>query len=80
MRDHDRWMVARDALLLKVRGRRESSSLPRLVDLVLARALVSAGTIADELGVTPRAAQTLVADLGLRELTGRERYRAWGIL
>ncbi|NGM38530.1 DUF1612 and helix-turn-helix domain-containing protein [Methylobacterium sp. DB0501] len=80
MRDHDRWMLAREGLLLKVRGRRGSSSLPRLIDLVLARPLVSATTIADELGVTPRAAQTLVAELGLRELTGRGRYRAWGIL
>ncbi|WP_063928369.1 RHE_PE00001 family protein [Methylobacterium aquaticum] len=80
MRDHDRWMLAREGLLLKVRGRRGNSSLPRLIDLVLARPLVSTTTIADELGVTPRAAQTLVAELGLRELTGRERYRAWGIL
>ncbi|WP_353890320.1 helix-turn-helix domain-containing protein [uncultured Methylobacterium sp.] len=30
--------------------------------------------------VTPRASQTLVAELGLRELAGRERFRAWGIL
>ena len=80
MRDHDRWMLAREGLLLKVRGRRGSSSLPRLIELVLARPLVSATIIADELGVTPRAAQTLVAELGLRELTGRGRYRAWGIL
>jgi len=80
MRDHDRWMLAREGLLLKVRGRRGNSSLPRLIDLVLARPLVSTTTIADQLGVTPRAAQTLVAELGLRELTGRERFRAWGIL
>jgi hypothetical protein len=80
MRDHDRWMLAREGLLLKVRGRRGSSSLPRLIELVLARPLVSNTIIADELGVTPRAAQILVAELGLRELTGRERYRAWAIL
>jgi hypothetical protein len=80
MRDHDRWMLAREGLLLKVRGRRGSSSLPRLIELVLARPLVSTTTIADELGVTPRAAQTLVAELGLREITGRERFRTWGIL
>ena len=36
--------------------------------------------IAAELGVTARAAQDLVAALGLREITGRGRYRAWGIL
>ena len=73
-------MLAREGLLLKVRGRRGSSKLPRLIDLVLARPLVSAATIANALGVTPRAAQTLVAELDLRELTGRGRYRAWGIL
>jgi hypothetical protein len=80
MRDHDRWMLAREVLQAKVKGKRGSSSLPRLIDLVLARPLVSTTTIADALGVSPRAAQTLVAELGLRELTGRERYRAWGIL
>jgi hypothetical protein len=36
--------------------------------------------IAEELHITPRAAQNLVADLGLREATGRGRYRAWGII
>ena len=36
--------------------------------------------IAHELKITPRAAQNLVAALGLREATGRLRYRAWGIL
>ncbi|GJD66932.1 RHE_PE00001 family protein [Methylobacterium frigidaeris] len=80
MSDHDRWMLSREVLRANVRGRRANSSLPRLIDLVLARPLVSTTTIADELGVTPRAAQTLVAELGLRELTGRGRYRAWGIL
>ena len=41
---------------------------------------LSAGLIARELKVTPRAAQDLVAELSLREMTGRGRYRAWGIL
>ena len=54
--------------------------LPALIDLVLARPLLSAGMVAAELGLTARAAQDLVADLGLREITGRGRYRAWSIL
>ena len=42
---------------------------PTAIDpLVLVRPLVSAGMIAAELGITPRAAQDLVADLGLREM------------
>ncbi len=36
--------------------------------------------IAQELGVTQRAAQDMVRELGLREATGRGRYRAWGIV
>ena len=78
--DHDRWLAARVLLLRKCEGRRTTSRLPGLVDLVLARPIVSAGMIAKALDVTPRAAQDLVADLELREMTGRGRYRAWGVL
>jgi hypothetical protein len=51
-----------------------------LIDLVLTHPIASAGMIVKELGVTPRAAQNLVAEFGLLEVTGRERYRAWGIV
>ena len=80
MKDHDRWLLARRQLEGKLTGRRSSSKLPALVEFVLARPIASAGMIAAALGVTPRAAQTMVAELGLREITGRGRYRAWGIL
>jgi hypothetical protein len=61
-------------------GRRVTSRLPALLDYVLIRPIVSAGMIAAELGITPRAAHDLVAELGLRETTRSGRYRAWGIL
>jgi hypothetical protein len=80
IKDHDRWRLSRDVLERKLSGRRMHSKLPALVDFVLARPLVSAGMIAAELGVTARAAQDLVAELGIREMTGRGRYRAWGVL
>ncbi len=80
LKAHDRWLIARTVLSRKLVGRRSSSRLPALVDYVLSRPIVSAGMIAKGLGITPRAAQNLVAELGLREATGRERYRAWGIL
>jgi len=80
IKDHDRWLLARRLLERKLAARRKHSKLPALIDLVLARPLVSAGMIAAELGVTPRAAQDLVAELGIREMTGRGRYRAWGVL
>jgi hypothetical protein len=80
MKDHDRWLLARRHLEVKLKTRRSSSRLPALVEFILARPIASAGMIATELGVTPRAAQTMVAELGLREITGRGRYRAWGIV
>lgn len=80
LKDHDRWLTARTLLARKLDGRRSTSRLPALLDYVLTRPVVSAGMIAEELKVTPRAAQDMVAELGLREATGRGRYRAWGIL
>lgn len=80
LKQHDRWLLARLALLRKLDGRRSTSRLPELIEYVISRPLVSAGMIAKELDITPRAAQNLVAELGLREATGRGRYRAWGVL
>jgi hypothetical protein len=80
LKQHDRWALARTLLLRKLDGRRSTSRLPELIEYVISRPLVSAGMIAKELAFTPRTAQSLVAELGLREATGRMRYRAWGIL
>jgi hypothetical protein len=80
LKQHDRWLLARTLLLRNLDGRRSTSRLPELIEFVLSRPLISAGMIAKELGVTPRGAQNLVAELGLREATGRGRYRAWGVL
>jgi Protein of unknown function (DUF1612)/HTH DNA binding domain len=79
LKEHDRLMLARTQLMHRLSHRRKTSHLPALIDLVLARPLVSATLIADELAISARAAQNLVTELGLRELTGRGRYRAWGI-
>ena len=80
LKDHDRWILARELLTRKCAGKRSTSKLPDLVTLALATPLLTAGMIAKALGVSPRAAQDLVAELGLREATGKARYRAWGIL
>jgi Protein of unknown function (DUF1612)/HTH DNA binding domain len=80
LKDYDRLLLVRQSFEGKIEKRRGNSKLPALVELIMARPLASAGMIAKELGVTPRAAQDMVKKLGLRELTGRGRYRAWGIL
>ncbi|OLP57422.1 hypothetical protein BJF92_23650 [Rhizobium rhizosphaerae] len=64
----------------KLVGRRASSKLPELIELVMARPLVHTGTIAKALEVTPEAALRIFEELGLREMTRRGRFRAWGAL
>lgn len=80
LKQHDRWLLARSLLIRKLDGRRSTSRLPELIEYVISRPLVSAGMVAKVLDITPRAAQNLVAELDLREATGRGRYRAWGVL
>ncbi len=80
LKEHDRLALARTLLERKLDGRRTSSRLPELVDLVLAKPLVSAKMVAKTLDVTPQAARRIVLELGLREMTGRGRFRAWGVI
>ncbi|MBY3257168.1 DUF1612 and helix-turn-helix domain-containing protein [Rhizobium laguerreae] len=80
LKEHDRLALARKMMERRLVGRRTSSKLPGLIELVISRPLVSAGMVAKELAVTPRAALRIVEELGLREMTGRGRFRAWGIL
>ena len=80
LNEHDRLALARKMMERKLQGRRASSKLPELVELVMATPLVHAGTVTKTLGVTPQAARRIVAELGLREMTGRGRFRAWGII
>ncbi|MBB6488866.1 hypothetical protein GGD46_006189 [Rhizobium lusitanum] len=80
LKEHDRLALARKMMERKLQSRRVSSKLPELVDLVMATPLVHAGTITKSLGVTPQAARRIVAELGLREMTGRGRFRAWGLV
>jgi hypothetical protein len=80
MKEHDRLALARNMMERKLAGRRTSSKLPELVELVMAKPLVSAGMVAKTLEVTPQAARRIVLELGLREMTGRGRFRAWGLI
>ncbi len=79
LKEHDRLALAHTMMERKLAGRRTSSKLRELVELVMARPLVSAGMVAETLGVTPQAARRIVVEHGSREMTGRGRFRAWGI-
>ncbi|MBX5082627.1 DUF1612 and helix-turn-helix domain-containing protein [Rhizobium lentis] len=80
LKEHDRLTLAKTMMDRKLEGRRTSSKLPALVELVMAKPLVSAGMVAKTLEVTPQAARRIVLELGLREMTGRGRFRAWGVI
>ena len=80
LKEHDRLVLARQMMMRKLEGRRTSSRLPELVDLVMARPLISAGMVSKTLEVTPQGARRIVQELGLREMTGRGRFRAWGVV
>ncbi|SCY90757.1 RHE_PE00001 family protein [Rhizobium sp. NFACC06-2] len=79
-KEHDRLALARQMMERKLLGRRTSSKLPELIELVMAKPLVSAGMVTKTLEVTPQAARRIVSELGLREMTGRGRFRAWGVV
>ncbi|WP_026187704.1 RHE_PE00001 family protein [Ensifer sp. BR816] len=70
----------RDRFQRKLQGKRSSSNLPRLAELLIARPIVSASVIMKELKVSHRGALNLVAELGVREVTGRDSFRAWGVI
>ncbi|WP_457093114.1 helix-turn-helix domain-containing protein [Microvirga sp. P5_D2] len=60
-----------------------NSKLPELVRLFLSRLLVTVPLGAKLLQVTPKAVDLMLVQLGgalPRELTGRARFRAWGIV
>jgi hypothetical protein len=80
MKEHDRLTLARQSMERRLIGRRQTSKLPALIELVISRPLVSAGMIVKAVGVTPQAARRIVLELGLREMTGRGRFRAWAVL
>lgn len=81
--DHKRLTLARGVMGRRCEGRRGNSRLSELVDLFMASPLVTVQMAADKLKVTPQAVEAMLKKLGTslpRELTGRKRYRAWGVL
>ncbi|WP_232365597.1 RHE_PE00001 family protein, partial [Ciceribacter sp. T2.26MG-112.2] len=62
LKEHDRLALARQMMQRKLDGRRTSSKLPELVELVMGKPLVSAGMVAKTLNVTPQAARRIVGE------------------
>ncbi|WP_165191659.1 DUF1612 domain-containing protein [Caulobacter soli] len=71
--------LARQVVLKRIGGRRAHDRSADLLELLLARPLVSAPMAAEHLGVASHSARRLLTGLGssLMEISGRSRYRAW---
>ncbi|RWA98669.1 MAG: DUF1612 domain-containing protein [Mesorhizobium sp.] len=80
LKEHDRLVMAKSQMERRLRQRRTSSKLADLVEFVLSRPIVSTGMIQEVLKVSKQGALNLIGELGLREMTGRGRFRAWGIV
>jgi hypothetical protein len=80
---HHRLVLAKAALARPLAGRRSSSHLAALADLLLGHPLVSAPMAARHLGLSLRGATLLIEELVragcVCERTGRARYRAFSI-
>jgi hypothetical protein len=80
LKEHDRLFLGKSQMERRLRERRASSKLSDLVELVLSRPIVSTGLIQERLKVSKQGTLNLVGELSLREMTGRGRFRAWGII
>jgi hypothetical protein len=80
LKEHDRLMLAKNQMERRLRERRASSKLADLAELVLSRPMVSTRMIRERLKVSKQGALNLVGELSLREMTGRGRFRAWGLI
>jgi len=82
-KDLQRLILARETMMRRAKDCRSNSRLPQLIEVFLSRPLVSVAIASKLIGVTPKAVDLMLAQLGgalPRELTGRRRFRAWGIV
>ena len=83
MQQLNRLQFARERMLRRCEACRRNSKLPQLVDLFMAHPFVSIPLARKKLKVTAAAVDRMLEQLGSalpQELTGRGRYRAWGVL
>lgn len=79
LKEHDRLILAKGQMERRLGQKRTHSRLPDLIDFALSRPLISSAMVQEALKVSKQGALNLIAELGLREITGRGRFRAWGV-
>ena len=83
LKAHQQLQLSEALMARRLEGRRRSSRLPDVARLVLDHPMVSAPMVAAKLKISQQAAGALLEELvgagALRELTGRSRFRAFGL-
>ena len=79
LKEHDRLMHAQAQMQRRLKDKRKNSKLPGLIAFTIARPLITAPLVEKELKISLQGALSLIGELGLREVTGRGRYRAWRV-
>lgn len=82
LKDLGQITLARQRMNSKLKGTRSNSKLPEFIELFMRKPLVMVPSAAKALKVTPQAIDGMIKALGTtlpREVTGRARFRAWGI-
>ena len=79
MAELHRLELARQVMTQHAQGRRSHSHLQSVIDLLLARPVVTAPLLAETLRLSQTSARRLVDALGssVTEISGRSRFRAW---
>ena len=73
---------AHERMRLKIKDAPKNSRLPALVELMVAKPLVSIPLACKELGISKQALRMMIPRLGStpREITERSRYRCWSVV
>lgn len=83
MDEHSRLVLASELIARRAQGRRQTSRFEAMGQLLLEHPLVSAPMAAEKLGISQQGAANLLKEhalSGVRELTGRARFRAYAII
>ena len=74
-------ILAQNLLNAKVLGKQKNSRLALLIELLVANPVVALKMVQKELRVSHEGASKMMSSLGsvVREMSGRKRYRVWGI-
>lgn len=77
----DRLTLAREVIGVTLREKRKGSRLGELVDLMLSRPMITVPMAVKKLAVSEPGVQKMIRELGpqAREMTGRKKYRAYGL-